>query len=68
MPIPEPVLLGGSIIGFAAAAFTTFVAVSYLELQEKIKNQVAMGEEPYELKVERRKKPKQKKSKSSRQK
>ena len=65
MAIPEPLLLGGSVIGFAAASFAVFVGVSYIELQSKIQRQIETGEEPYQLKVEKRRLPKQKKEKKS---
>lgn len=68
MAIPEPLLLGGSVIGFAAASIAVFVGVSYIELQSKIQQQIQSGETPYELKVEKRKIPKQKKNKSNRKK
>lgn len=62
--MPEPLLLGGSIIGILAASAATFVGVSYLEVRDKINQQITAGEDPYELKVEekQRKKPPQKKS------
>jgi hypothetical protein len=63
MPLPEPLILGGSILGFAAASVATFITVSYLEVKDKINNQIIAGEDPYELQVEQkqRKKPGQKK-------
>lgn len=64
MPVPEPLLLAGSIAGIAGLTFATFVGVSYLEVRDKINQQIIAGEDPYELKVEKkqRKKPAQKKS------
>lgn len=63
MPLPEPLILGGQILGFVAASVATFVTVSYLEVKDKINNQIISGEDPYELQVEtkQRKKPVQKK-------
>lgn len=68
MPIPEPLLLGGSIVGIAGALWATFVGVSYLEVKSKIDRQIAVGEEPYELRAETkpRKKPVQKKPRATR--
>ncbi|KAH7624114.1 hypothetical protein NADE_008926 [Nannochloris sp. 'desiccata'] len=67
MPLPEPLILGGSIIGFAAASVATFITVSYLEVKDKINNQIISGEDPYELQVEKqRKKPAQKKKSNKR--
>jgi len=67
MPLPEPLILGGSIIGFAAASVATFITVSYLEVKEKINNQAIAGEDPYELQIEKqRKKPAQKKKNNKR--
>jgi hypothetical protein len=62
MPLTETI---GSIAGIAGLTFAAFVTTSYLELQQKIKEQVLAGEEPYELKIEtkKRKKPAQKKPK-----
>lgn len=70
MPVPEPFLLGGSIIGIIAVSAATFVGVSYLEVRDKINQQIIAGEDPYELKVEekQRKKPPQKKKSSGRRK
>lgn len=66
----EPLLLGGAILGIAAATYATFVTVSYLEVKDKIDRQIASGEDPYELQVEQkpRKKPAQKKSNPKRRK
>ena len=70
MPVPEPLLLGGSIIGIIAASAATFVGVSYLEVRDKINQQITAGEDPYELNVEtkERKKPPQKNKSSGRRK
>jgi len=59
----EPLLFG---LGIAAATYATFTVVSYLEVRNKIEQQISLGEDPYELQVERkeRKKPQQKKKNS----
>jgi hypothetical protein len=62
MPLPEPSTVG-TVIGFAIASVATFISVSYLEVKDKIDQQIIAGEDPYELKVEQRKKPAQKKTK-----
>jgi hypothetical protein len=64
MPLPEPLISTvGTVVGFAAASVATFITVSYLEVKDKIDQQIIAGEDPYELKVEQRKKPAQKKAK-----
>lgn len=62
--MPEPLAILGSAAGLAGLTFATFVTVSYLEVKDKINQQIIAGEDPYELKVETkpRKKPAQKKS------
>ena len=66
MPLPEPLLLGGSVLGIIGMTAATFVGVSYFEVKSKIDQQIAAGEDPYELRVEKkeRKKPAQKKNSS----
>ena len=69
MPLGETFLLGGSVLGIAAVTWATFVSVSYLELRNKINDQISAGEEPYELRSESkrsRKAPPSKKKKSGR--
>ena len=55
----------GGIAGIAGATFAAFTAVSYLEVKRKIDEQIARGEDPYELRVEKREPPPQKKPPSS---
>jgi hypothetical protein len=64
MPLAESLATAAAIAG---ATIVTFVAVSYTEVRAKIDQQIAAGEEPYELRVDREK-PKKKKGKSSQRK
>ena len=59
--MPEPLVVG---LGLAAATWGTFVAVSYLEVKNKIDSQIASGEDPYELQVEQKERTKPAKKKS----
>ena len=43
--------------GIAGLTFLSFTAVSYLEVKNKIDEQLARGEDPYQLRVEQRQKP-----------
>jgi len=52
----------GGIAGIAGATFAAFTAVSYFEVKRKIDEQIASGEEPYQLRVEQRAQPPVKKS------
>ncbi|KAL4438202.1 hypothetical protein ABPG77_010563 [Micractinium sp. CCAP 211/92] len=54
MPVAEPLLLAGSVAGIAGLTFLSFTAVSYLEVKRKIDEQIARGEDPYELQVQKR--------------
>lgn len=62
----------GSIAGILGVTYATFTAVSYQEVKRKIDEQVARGEDPYQLKTEdstgKRAKPVQKKKKQSKRK
>ena len=50
-------LQAGSVAGIAGLSFASFVGISYLEVRRKIEEQLQAGEDPYELKVD--KKPQQ---------
>lgn len=54
---PLPPAQAGSIAGIAGLTFASFTAVSFLEVRRKIEDQLAAGEEPYQLRVEPRKQP-----------
>lgn len=66
--------LSGSFIGFVGLAWATFTGVSYIEVRKKIDEAVEAGQDPYELKVDKRqvrrakpaKKAKSKKERSKR--
>ena len=64
MPLAESLATAALITG---ATVVTFVVVSFTEVRAKIDQQIAAGEDPYELRVDREK-PKKKKSKSSQRK
>ena len=67
MPVPQEVIsLGLGVLGAGVA----FVAVSFSEVRNKINEQIIAGEDPYELKVEKkeRKQPKQKSNNKQRRK
>lgn len=51
---PPALLQAGSVAGIAGLTFLSFVGVSYVEVRRKIDEQIARGEDPYELKVEKR--------------
>ncbi|KAI3426238.1 hypothetical protein D9Q98_008614 [Chlorella vulgaris] len=64
MPTVEPLFLAGSLAGIAGLTFASFTAVSYFEVKRKIDEQIARGEDPYELRVEKRAQPPRKPSNS----
>lgn len=63
MPLAESLATGGAILAFTAV---TFVAVSYVELQQKIKDQITAGETPYELQTDKKPSSSKKKKPSKR--
>ena len=58
-------LQAGSVAGIAGLTFASFVGVSYLEVKRKIDDQLARGEDPYELRVEARPQPPRKQAPGS---
>ena len=44
----------GGIAGIAGLTFASFTAVSFFEVKRRIDEQVAAGEEPYQLRVEKK--------------
>jgi hypothetical protein len=58
----------GSIAGIAGLTFASFTAVSFLEVRRKIEDQIAAGEDPYELRVEPRVQPPRKPSAAAKKK
>lgn len=66
--------LSGSLIGVVGLAWATFTGVSYIEVRKKIDEAVEAGQDPYELKTDRKqvrrakpvKKAKSKKERSKR--
>jgi hypothetical protein len=47
-------LQAGSVAGIAGLSFASFVGISYLEVRRKIEEQLQAGEDPYELKVDKK--------------
>ncbi|DBB10910.1 hypothetical protein WJX82_010240 [Trebouxia sp. C0006] len=47
--------LSGNLIGVVGLAWATFTGVSYFKVRKKIDEAVDAGEDPYELKVDRKK-------------